>query len=292
MADRRQLVDEVKTDYKVSTSTACKVCCISRSAYYYKSKLQSKDKDIRSVLSALATKHIRWGFDKMMMKIKQDGHAWNRKRVYRVYCEMKLNIRVKPKKRLPSREAKALFQPIERNVCWSIDFMSDALYCGRRFRTLNVIDDYNRESLMIEPSLSLPANRVIQLLQMICDARGYPEMIRVDNGPEFISETFRDWAQSRGILVHYIEPGKPAQNAYIERFNKSYRTEVLDINWFTSLAEVRNLTNQWRKIYNFQRPHESLGGCAPIVFEMKRNGLHSEVISEKINKQMNGNFYF
>lgn len=205
---------------------------------------------------------------------------------------MGLHLRIKPKKRLPSREAKSLIQPLARNMSWSIDFMSDALYSGKRFRTFNVIDDYNRESLMITPSFSLPATYVTQLLERLCSIRGYPEMIRVDNGPEFISSTFKHWAESHGILIHYIEPGKPAQNGLIERFNKSYRTEVLDIHWFTSLCEVTNITNKWRKIYNLQRPHESLGGCAPVVFELKRQGLEHQIIREKIKNEMEGNLYF
>ena len=170
--------------------------------------------------------------------------------------------------------------------------MSDALYTGRRFRTLNVIDDYNRESLMIEPAFSLPASRVTQLLTRLCDLRGCPEMIRVDNGPEFISETFKGWAKAKGILIHFIEPGKPAQNAYVERFNKSFRTEVLDINWFTSLGEVKRLADEWRDIYNMQRPHESLGGYAPIAFELKRSGISSELIEEKLNLKTTGSLYF
>lgn len=292
MADRRELVDEVRVTYQVSTAMACKACNVSRSAYYYKAKLRPEDKAIQSVLTDLAKKHIRWGFDKMMPIIKQAGHPWNHKRVYRVYCEMDLNLRVKPKKRLPSREAKSLLQPLARNICWSVDFMSDALCSGKRFRTFNVIDDYNRESLMIEPAFSLPANRVVQLLMQLCETRGRPEMIRVDNGPEFISSTFKRWAESQGILIHYIEPGKPAQNAFIERFNKSYRTEVLDIHWFTSLTEVQRLTESWRKVYNLQRPHESLGGCPPVAFEMKRSGLCPAMISEKLNRKMSGNLYF
>lgn len=283
MANRRQLIEDVKVTYQVSTALACKACCVSRSAYYYRPKLRPGDKEIQSVLTVLATKHIRWGFDKMMLKLKQDGYGWNHKRVYRIYCEMGLNLRIKPKKRFPSREAKSLFQPLARNICWSMDFMSDSLYTGRRFRMLNVIDDYNRESLLIEPSFSLPANRVIQLLTELCEIRGYPEMIRVDNGPEFISNTFKQWAEEQGILIHHIEPGKPAQNAFIERFNKSYRTEVLDINWFTNLSEVKRLTQSWREIYNLQRPHESLAGFAPVAFELKRKGICSSVMKDKLN---------
>jgi len=145
---------------------------------------------------------------------------------------------------------------------------------------------------MIEPSFSLPANKVVKLLTELFEVRGSPEMIRVDNGPEFISTAFKSWAKSQGILIHYIEPGKPAQNAFIERFNKSYRTEVLDINWFTSLREVRRITKAWRNVYNRERPHESLGGYSPVAFELKRNGISPELINEKLKCEMSGNLYF
>jgi putative transposase len=148
--------------------------------------------------------------------------------------------------------------------------MSDALRYGRKFRTLNIIDDYNREALLIEPGFSLPANKMIVLLNKLIQKQGCPEMIRVDNGPELTSSAFREWAKSHNILIHYIQPGKPAQNAYIERFNRTYRTEVLDINWFDNLQEVNRITQEWREKYNHERPHESLGNRSPIKFALSR----------------------
>ena len=176
-----------------------------------------------------------------------------------------------------------LIQPIRSNVCWSMDFMSDALVCGRKFRTLNVIDDYNREALLIMPSFSLPAIRVTQLLDQLAIYRGYPDIIRVDHGPEFESFKFKEWAQKRAISIHYIQPGKPAQNGFIERFNRTYREDILDMNLFNNLQEVRALTREWLVVYNEQRPHESLAGLSPVQFAKRRE--HVLAIKRR-------NFYF
>ena len=154
--------------------------------------------------------------------------------------------------------------PQEENSCWSLDFMSDALSNGRRFRTFNVIDDYSREVLAIEIDLSLPSRRVIRVLDRLVEYRGTPMKIRMDNGPEFIS-------------VEYIQPGRPMQNGYIERFNKSYRTEVLDMYLFRTLDEVRAITGEWMTEYNEIRPHESLGNLAPRAFLMKNSGKVSNL---------------
>ena len=155
--------------------------------------------------------------------------------------------------------------------------MSDALRCGRRFRTFNVIDDYNREALLITPSFFLPATCVTQLLDRVADQRGYPDMLRVDHGPEFESKEFKRWTNQHGILIHYIQPGKPAQNGFIERFNRTYRQDILDIHLFNSLREVKLLTQQWLNIYNLKRPHQSLGGLTPVGFAHKRANI------EKLN---------
>lgn len=257
-------------NYQVSINLACKICSISQSAYYYLSIKKAEDEDIASALKQLAQAHPRWGFKKMMSKLKQERHDWNHKRVHRIYVELGLNIRVRPKKRIPSREAVFLFQPIKPNICWSMDFMSDALRWGNKFRTLNVIDDYNREALLIAASHSLPAQRVTQCLDQVALKRGYPEMIRVDNGPEFLSNHFKKWAESHQILIYYIQPGKPAQNAFIERFNRTCREEVLDSYLFDSLQEVKQITQRWMVNYNQERPHESLGDQSPIDFANAR----------------------
>jgi len=206
----------------------------------------------------------------MMLKTKADEKRWNHKRVYRIYCELGLNIRIKPRKRIPKGEMKMLIQPIYSNKCWSLDFMSDALRCGRKFRTLNVIDDYNREGLCIAVGFALPAIKVTHYLDQIAVVRGYPDMIRVDNGPEFRSIVFKQWAEQHRILIHYIQPGKPAQNGFIERFNRTYREDVLDMNLFNDIREIKYITNNWLRTYNEDRPHESLNGLAPIVFARKR----------------------
>lgn len=254
----------------MSIMRSCRLMSISKTAYYHKSKKREGDAGIADYLDGLAKAHPRWGFDKMMLKIKLEKKGWNHKRVHRIYCEKGLNIRVKPRKRIPKGEAKMLLQPIEPNVCWSIDFMSDAFSCGDKFRTFNAIDDYNREGLLIEPAYSLPARRVTQLLDQVGEARGYPDMIRVDHGPEFESHEFKRWANQRGVLIHYIQPGKPAQNGFIERFNRTYREAVLDMNLFQNLKEVRILTRQWLEIYNHERPHESLAGLPPVQFAAQR----------------------
>ena len=231
------------------------------------------DEEIQSNLLMLSKAHRRWGFKKMFDKLRNDGFIWNHKRVYRVYCELGLNIRIKPRKRIPSRKAKCVAHPIAPNVCWSMDFMSDVLANGRKFRTLNVIDDYNRESLLIKPSMSLPATAVTQALEELTSHRGFPDMIRVDNGPEFVSQQFQEWAVKHNILIQFIQPGKPSQNGLIERFNRTYREDVLDAYIFHDLEEVNEVTKHWRHEYNHERPHESIKSLSPIAFAKSREGI-------------------
>ena len=170
------------------------------------------------------------------------------------------------KKRLPKRNPEPLAVPKRANEAWSIDFMSDSLTSGRSFRTFNVIDDFNREALWIEIDTSLPAARVIRVFNQLVAWRGYPTKIRLDNGPEFISKRLAQWADDHDILLDFIDPGKPAQNAFIERFNRTYRHEVLDMYLFDSLQKVRDLTEDWIEQYNAIRPHDSLGGIPPYSY--------------------------
>ena len=163
--------------------------------------------------------------------------------------------------------------------------MADVLYCGKKFRTFNAIDDYNREGLLIEPAFSIPARKVTQLLDLLAETRGYPDMIRVDNGTEFTSGFFKDWAKQHNILVHYIQPGKPAQNGFIERFNRTFREDILDMNWFGSLQEVKSITKDWLKSYNLERPHESLAGLSPVLFAKHREKRTTKNSENSIFKQ-------
>jgi putative transposase len=238
---------------------------ISRSVYRYERK-KPNDVEIVEQLRRLAERKPRWGFRKMYQRLRNQGHRWNHKRVRRVYREQGLNLRVKPKKRLPSRQPTSLKQPKSANESWSVDFMSDSLQSGRTFRTFNVIDDFNREALAIEIDTSLPSGRIVRVLDIIAVWRGYPRRLRSDNGPELISQQLETWAEKHDVLLDFIEPGKPAQNAYIERFNRTYREDVLDFYLFSSLAEVREITEQWLEEYNVFRPHDSLGGMTPYQY--------------------------
>lgn len=251
---------------RYSGRRACLLFGISRKTYYYRPAFSENNKEISELLVRLAESHRRWGFGLMFRWLKRNGYRWNHKRVYRIYCELSLNLRIKPKKRLANRSPIPLHQPDKPNVFWSMDFMSDSLSCGKKFRTLNILDDFNRESLFIEVDYSLPAERVVRVLEQIAQWRGYPQFIRVDNGPELISQKLLDWGSEHGVKINHIMPGKPAQNGYIERFNRTYREDILDQYLFKNLEEVRDLTYQWRQMYNGERPHSSLQGQTPWEF--------------------------
>jgi len=255
-----------------SARRACGVIKLNRGTLKYQAK-RSRDSELIDVIQRLAESRPRWGFGKIYDWVRYQGYPWNHKRVRRIYCLLKLNHRIKPKKRLPSRNPKTLSVPQTSNTTWSMDFMSDSLTNGRKFRTLNVIDDYNREILAIEIDYSLPSLRVIRALDQIAEERGLPTEIRVDNGPEFISTRLEYWAKSNHVRLEHIKPGKPAQNAYIERFNRTYREDILDMYLFRSLDEVRNLTTQWMYDYNTERPHRALGGIPPRALCAPKNSL-------------------
>ena len=257
----------LQAEHPVSERRACRIVGIRRSVQHYQASPRD-DQALVAALQQLAEAQPRWGFSKLFYWLRNHGHRWNHKRVYRVYCAMKLNLRIHKRRRLPKRFPEVLEQPKLPNQCWSMDFMNDALLSGQRFRTLNLIDDYNREALAIEIDTSLPGQRVVRVLERLAAWRGYPKQIRIDNGPEFISTVLMQWGQEHPVRLHFIQPGQPAQNAYIERFNRTYRTEVLDLYLFQSLKEVRQLTEHWLHSYNQDRPHDALGGQTPIAFAL------------------------
>jgi putative transposase len=248
-----------------SERRACRVVGLSRSVKRYEYKRRD-DGEVIDALARLAERHPRFGFRKLFILLRKAGHGWNHKRVWRVYCSMKLNLRRRCKKRYQPAAPAPLLQPIRPNQGWSADFMSDALSDGRVFRTFNVIDDYNREALRIEVDVSLAAERITRVLEQLILVRGRPERIRVDHGPEFTSALFTAWCETNGIEVEFTQPGKPTQNGFIERFNGSYRDGVLDAWAFMDLGQVREETERWLRDYNTVRPHESLGDVSPIEF--------------------------
>lgn len=266
---KREAVDYMVQEHSMNIRQACQCVSLERSSFYYQPK-RKEDTELIGCLNELSEKHPSYGFKKMFYSLRNQGHAWNHKKVYRVYKKLGLNLLRKRRRRLASRERQNLEVPNNYNEVWSMDFMSDALFNSRRFRTLNIIDDYNREAIWMEIGLSIGAMHMTDLLEWIIKERGKPKAIRTDNGPEFTSSTFTNWCHKHRIEVRYIQPGKPVQNAFIERFNRSYRTEVLDARIFNNLVEVREITAEWLEHYNNKRPHESLGNISPTQYLLKK----------------------
>jgi putative transposase len=257
-------------------SKACRLLRLSRSSLQYQSI--KNDEWVINRLETLAIQHPLDGFWKCYGRIRNAGDVINHKRLHRVYKQMKLPLRRKVKKRLPARVKEPLAVPDSFTQTWSIDFMSDALSNGTKFRSFNVIDDYNREVLFIETDYSLKSSRVIWVLKHLINRYGKPQKIRMDNGPEFVAKLAQSWSVANEIEFKYIQPGKPMQNAYIERFNKTYRECILDAYLFDCIEEVREATQLWIDDYNNARPHDALGGLPPRMYREKNSkaiGLRS-----------------
>ena len=211
----------------VPIALACRAFGVSETCYRYGPKLRAENEQISDLLTGLTDARKTWGFGLCFLHLRNvKGHPWNHKRVYRIYCALELNLRIKSRKRLKRDKPDALAVPEAPNITWSMDFMADRLADGRQFRLLNVLDDFNREGLGIEVDFSLPAERVIRSLDRIIEWRGKPSTIRVDNGPEYISGKLLIWAEKLGITIQHIQPGQPQQNAYIERYNRTVRQDT------------------------------------------------------------------
>lgn len=271
---KRQLVDYARQEHDLSLRAACDILDLSRSVYHYRPDT-SKDLPIIETIQGIVEEFPGWGFPKIFKSLRRKGYRWNHKRIHRVYCLMRLNKRRRCKRRVPTRNPLPLVVPESSNVCWSVDFMSDTLMDGRRFRTFNVLDDFNREALAIEIDLNLPAIRIIRVLNRIAESRGLPNRLRCDNGPELVSIALAEWAEDNQVDLDFIEPGKPTQNSFIERFNRTYRDEVLDLYLFESLSQVRGMTADWIRKYNEERPHDSLNDLTPIEFLHTINPLEN-----------------
>jgi putative transposase len=247
---------------------------IHRSYFYYVQK--KNDMEVAEAIREVSG--FGDGFWKIYSRLRHKGKKWNHKKVYRVYKSMCYNKRAKLKKRLPVRVKHPLVSPRIPNQTWSIDFVSDTLECGRRFRVLDILDDFDRSAVAQEISMSMPGERIIRLLEKVIWMKGKPENIRCDNGPEFLSNKFQDWCKANNINIKYTQPGCPTQNSYVERFNGSYRRAVLDAYIFRNLGEVRELTDEWMRDYNENRPHLSLGNLSPNEYR-RRYETNNKIIN-------------
>ncbi|MBX4996174.1 IS3 family transposase [Rhizobium binae] len=263
-SQRREMAGKAVALRGVSIALACRTFEVSETCYRYSTKLNEENEQIADLLIGLTRAKKSWGFGLCFLYLRNvRGHLWNHKRVYRIYRELELNLRIKPRKRLKRDKPDTLIVPDQPNMVWSMDFMADRLEDGRQFRLLNVLDDFNREGLGIEVDFSLPSERVIRSLNQIIEWRGKPYAIRVDNGPEYVSGKLMEWAEKQGIALNHIQPGKPQQNAYVERYNRTVRHEWLDQNIIESIEEAQKFATQWLWTYNNERPNMGIGGITP-----------------------------
>lgn len=262
----KEVAQEAVSTKGATIGEACDAVGISETCYRYQSKLSNDNALIADWLIRLAHNQRNWGFGLCFLYLRNvKGYRWNHKRVYRVYKELELNLRIKPKKRIVRGKPEPLAVPQQINKSWSMDFMHDQLGCGRNYRLFNVIDDFNREGLGIEVDFSLPASRVVRALDQIIEWRGKPRQLRCDNGPEYISTTLALWAKKRDIELVFIQPGNPQQNAYIERYNRTVRYDWLGKYFFDSIEDVQDHATRWLWIYNNEQPNMALGGITPAM---------------------------
>jgi len=261
---RRELAKKAVLDKNISIRLSCVLFSLSEPCYRYQPKLNDENDTIACWLQRLAQNQRNWGFGLCFLYLRNvKGFGWNHKRVYRIYRELELSMRIKPKKRLVRDKPEALAVPAAINECWSMDFMHDQLEDGRSYRLLNVLDDFNREGLAIEVDMSLPAERVVRTLNQIIEWRGKPKQIRCDNGPEYVSKLLEQWAHKNQIQLIFIQPGNPQQNAYIERYNRTVRYDWLSQYLFENIAQVQLHATQWLWTYNNERPNTAIGGITP-----------------------------
>ncbi len=264
-SQKRQVLGHVKEAHGMSLSRGCGLVGLSRSTAYYVSK-RGDDERVRERLRELAKRYRRYGYLRLHYLLRQEGLVFNRKRTYRLYREEGLQV-LKRKGRKRFKGERVALKPTDGvNQRWSLDFMSDSLYTGRRFRALNIGDDYSRENRGILVDFSISGERMSRYLDELAEVEGYPEELVMDNGPECTSKAMFLWSQRTGVKLEFIQPGKPMQNGFIESFNGKFRDECLNEHWFTSLEEAREIIEQWRTHYNEERPHSALGYQTPSDF--------------------------
>lgn len=272
---KRLEVDYLKETYKVSISRACKTLNFQRSTHYYEAK-PNNDESLRNELRKKASQRRRWGFPRLRLVLKKEGWADNHKRIYRIYCEEKLQIKRRRRKKTRHWRGDPLLVAHGPDQCWAMDFVHDRTRNGKSIRMLTIIDQFTREALWIETDSSLSGHRVVRVLNQLKDLGREPVSILTDNGPEFAGYTLYEWTTEHRVKHNFIQPGKPCQNGFIESFNGKLRDECLNEHLFESRFEAKRLIEDWREDYNSNRPHSSLNGLTPSEF-------YSNFMKEKID---------
>lgn len=262
---RRKAAGHLRGQYGVSGRRAAKILLLHRSTLRYEPRPDHSDA-VRERLRELSTEYPRYGYRMLTDKLRQEGEVINHKRVYRIYREEALQLPKRRRKRIRSAKRVPLAPSASLNERWAMDFVHDMLADGRRFRIFTVIDQFSRECLAAEAAISIPGLRATRVLDTIALRRGYPKVIVSDNGPEFTGRDLDCWASRHGVRLHFIQPGKPTQNAFIESLNGTLRVECLSADWFTDLEDARTKVTAWQREYNDCRPHSSVGRIPPAVF--------------------------
>lgn len=274
----RDLVNETKISYRVSERRACSVLVFPRSTMRYES-LADPQIALRMRIKDLALARVGYGYRRLHILLLREGWRVNHKRVYRLYREEGLSMRRKsPRRRKACLKRKLRPLAFEKNECWSMDFMSDQLFDGRRIRLLTIVDNHTRESLAIHVAPRIRGSEVVEVLERVAAEHGKPRTIQVDNGPEFISKDVDLWAYWNHVKLDFSRPGKPTDNAYIESFNARFRLECLNEHWFLSLEDAREKTEAWRSDYNETRPHSSLGNATPEEYAIMKGLRKTDLV--------------
>ena len=266
-AAKREAAQYLTETYKVSERRICRVISLPRSTKRYEGRPNVLNAFVSKRLLEIAEKKPRYGSPRLHVLLRREGLEINHKRTERLYKKLGLSLRRKHrKKRFRSETRGPLPPPTHRNQYWAMDFVSDQLVNGLRFRSLTLVDVLTKECPEIEVARSLPGHRVVHVLDRLAFTHGKPEAIILDNGPEMISKVLDQWAYDNGVKLHFIEPGKPTRNGFIESFNGKFRDECLNAHWFFNLTDARTKISKWRYEYNNERPHSSLGNLTPNEF--------------------------
>ena len=267
-ASKRSAVQHIQDEHQRSERRACELVGLSRSVARHRSRRREPE-GYRARMLELAAERPRFGYQRLHILLRREGFQQNHKLTYRIYREEKLQVRRKRRKRVAAAPREQMEVPTMPHVRWSMDFMSDSLADGRSFRVFNVVDDCSRLAVAMEVDLSMSGERICRILDGSAARYGYPSTLVMDNGPEFTSKALDKWAYERGIRLHFIQPGKPVQNAFVESFNGKVRDECLNENWFTSLEDARRIVSAWQRDYNEVRPHKAIGGLTPTENELR-----------------------